>query len=512
MNAKRVSLCQGKGSLSHNMRLFTANNVDSTRTKDNIVFVNISQQEIYEKLFDEAIREYNAKQKRSDRKITTGYYEHQFGRGYSPNVVTSADKRKSFYEDVVQIGDMKNTGVGTADAETAKAVLTDYMNGFEQRNPNFKVFCAVLHMDEATPHLHIDYVPIGHYSRGLSVQNGIAQALKEMGYGTGKDAIARWRQSEYEVLKGICTMYGIELLPPEKSVGSKSVELYKEEKRLEEKVQKLREMELAADSTEIPYKKKLFGGGYVLTEQEYADFTAEKKAVSVQRADAERKVIEAEESVRQTESRRSVLSDREDDLAERESAFEKKKAAEENEISKNVNRTSWARMQADIELERARKLVEEQLDINNVLRDTKSQLEKAKSEIDSLLGFKIENMHLKNEMMAKDRKHREEIDNLESDYSHKIRELTADVASRDKVISEQKASIEKLENTIAEKDSIISKQEQDIKVGDELYLDACAVGEYACKKLGKDFKRCLDMKINNYSIPYIFGEQRSYSR
>ena len=169
-------------------------------------------------------------------------------------------------------------------------------------------------------------------------------------------------------------------------------------------------------------------------------------------------------------------------------------------------------MQADIELERARKLVEEQLDINNVLRDTKSQLEKAKSEIDSLLGFKIENMHLKNEMMAKDRKHREEIDNLESDYSHKIRELTADVASRDKVISEQKASIEKLENTIAEKDSIISKQEQDIKVGDELYLDACAVGEYACKKLGKDFKRCLDMKINNYSIPYIFGEQRSYSR
>ncbi len=75
-----------------------------------------------------AISEYNARQKRNDRKITVSYYEHQFGRGYSPNVVTSADKRKSFYEDVVQIGDMKDTGVGTVDAETAKAVLTEYTN------------------------------------------------------------------------------------------------------------------------------------------------------------------------------------------------------------------------------------------------------------------------------------------------------------------------------------------------------------------------------------------------
>ena len=325
MKNKRASLCQGKGSLSHNMRLFTANNVDCTRTKDNIVFVNIPQQEMYEKLFGGAVSEYNAKQKRNDRKITVSYYEHQFGRGYSPNVVTSADKRKSFYEDVVQIGDMKDTGVGTVDAETAKAVLTEYMNGFEQRNPNFKVFCAVLHMDEATPHLHIDYVPIGHYSRGIPIQNGIAQALSEMGFGVGKNAIARWRQSEYEVLKSICMRYEIELAPPKKSVGSKSVELYKEEKRLEEKVEKLREMELAADSTEVPYKKRLIGGGYILTEQEYAEFAAEKKAVSVQRVDAERKVMEAEETARQTESRRLVLSDRED-------AFEKTKASEEKKI------------------------------------------------------------------------------------------------------------------------------------------------------------------------------------
>lgn len=59
------------------------------------------------------------------------------------------------------------------------------MNGFQARNLNFHVFNAVLHMDEATPHLHIDYIPIRHYKRGVDTQNGIAQALKEMGYGEG---------------------------------------------------------------------------------------------------------------------------------------------------------------------------------------------------------------------------------------------------------------------------------------------------------------------------------------
>ncbi|MDY3790840.1 MAG: plasmid recombination protein [Oscillospiraceae bacterium] len=502
MKIKRASLCQGKGSLSHNLRLFTANNVDKTRTKDNIVFVNIPQQEMYERLFGGAVNEYNARQKRNDRKITVSYYEHQFGRSYSPNVVTSADKRKSFYEDVVQIGDMKDTGVGTVDAETAKAALTEYMNGFEQRNPNFKVFCAVLHMDEATPHLHIDYVPIGHYSRGIPVQNGIAQALKEMGFGIGKDAIARWRQSEYEVLKSICMRYDIELAPPKKSVGSKSVELYKEEKRLEEKVEKLREMELAADSTEVPYKKRLIGGGYILTEQEYAEFTAEKKAVSVQRVDAERKVMEAEEAVRQTESRRLVLSERED-------AFEKTKASEEKKIQEKVKQTNLDLLDARVAKEKAKELAAEQQDINEVLQKTKAELRKAEEEKHRYREYAFENAHLKREIAAYDQKHSEEVERLTADYSEKIKNLTEEIADKEKVISEQASGIAELEAQITERDTIISKSKDTIKTWEGLYDNACAVGEYACRKLGRDFDRCLDMKIDNYRLSYIFGDERS---
>ena len=241
MSEKRISHCQGKGSLTHNNRKFNAKNVDDTRTKDNIVFVQQPIEEAYEHLFGAAVERYNARQKRPDRKITTTYYERVFKRKISQSVVTSADKRKSFYEDVVQIGDMKNTGVGTPDAEIATACLTEYMQGFQERNPNFYVFNAVLHLDEATPHLHIDYIPVGHYKMGVDTQNGIAQALKEMGYGSGKETIARWREAECKVLTEICARHGIQIAAPDKSRGSLTVEQYKEYAKVKEQVEEKKE-------------------------------------------------------------------------------------------------------------------------------------------------------------------------------------------------------------------------------------------------------------------------------
>ena len=241
MSEKRISHCQGKGSLTHNNRKFNAKNVDDTRTKNNIIFVQQPIEAAYEHLFGAAVERYNARQKRVDRKINTSYYEHIFKRKISQSVVTSADKRKSFYEDVVQIGDMKNTGVGTNDAEIATACLTEYMQGFQERNPNFYVFNAVLHLDEATPHLHIDYIPVGHYKMGVDTQNGIAQALKEMGYGSGKETIARWRESECKVLTEICARHGVQIASPEKSRGSLTVEQYKEYAKITEQVEEKKE-------------------------------------------------------------------------------------------------------------------------------------------------------------------------------------------------------------------------------------------------------------------------------
>jgi hypothetical protein len=238
MKEKRISFGQGKGSLTHNNREFVADNVDVFRTPDNITFVCQPIGEAYDLLFKESTERYNAKQKRNDRKVNGSYYEHLFGVKPCNTVRTAADKRKSFYEDVVQIGKKEDSGYGTEDFQLVADCLKEYMESFQNRNPNFYVFNAVLHMDEATPHLHIDYIPVGHYKRGQDTQNGIAQALKEMGYGEGKMAIARWRAAEVEVLNAICLENGIQPLAPEKARGTVEIPEYKEQRRQNDELKK----------------------------------------------------------------------------------------------------------------------------------------------------------------------------------------------------------------------------------------------------------------------------------
>ncbi|MCD7891422.1 MAG: plasmid recombination protein [Ruminococcus sp.] len=243
MKQKSISFCQGKGSLTHNNREFVAENIDRERMKNNITFVRQSIAEAYEILFAKSTASYNTKQKRNDRKIKDSYYESLFGCKPCNTVKTTSDKRKSFYEDIVQIGTKEDSGFGTDDADLVIECLKEYMAGFQERNPNFHVFNAVLHMDEATPHLHIDYIPVGHYKRGQDTQNGLTQALKEMGFGVGKDAIARWRESEVNVLGKICKAHGIIPKEPQKSRGTLTIPEYKE--------QKLKTLELAEHNAEI---------------------------------------------------------------------------------------------------------------------------------------------------------------------------------------------------------------------------------------------------------------------
>ena len=245
MKEKRISFGQGKGSIAHNNRGFVADNVDPFRTPDNITFINQPIAEAYYQLFAESTERYNAKQTRNDRRIHGSYYEHLFGCKPCGTIKEAPTKHKSFYEVVVQIGKKEDSGIGMEDAQLVADSLKEYMEGFQKRNPNFYVFNAVLHMDEATPHLHIDYIPVGHYKRGQDTQNGIAQALKEMGYGTGKMAIAKWRAAEVEVLNTICREHGIEPLAPEKSRGTLEVAEYKEQRH---KADELAEQNAQADA------------------------------------------------------------------------------------------------------------------------------------------------------------------------------------------------------------------------------------------------------------------------
>ena len=219
MTNRKISHARGRGSLNHNNRNHIYKNVDSCRTHLNIHYAKESLADAYQKCFGEAVENYNTKQKRADRKIEN-YYNHLFGNANKDTVATSSNKEKSFYEIVVGVGDMKNTASDSAEGEIAAKILDEYAKGFSERNPNFYVFNSVLHMDEKTPHLHIDYVPVADgYKNGLAVRNSQSIALQQMGFGRSKNSINEWRLEERQILKDICKQHGWEIAEEEKGRG-----------------------------------------------------------------------------------------------------------------------------------------------------------------------------------------------------------------------------------------------------------------------------------------------------
>lgn len=193
----------GKGSVNHNSRKFRAENVDGTRTCLNIDYCNENIKTVYHELFDEALERYNAKQTRSDRKIKD-YYEK----------IRSSKQEKPFHEIILQVGGKGNMNADTENGELVKQILDEYYQRFQKRNPQLRVFSAHLHMDEATPHLHIDFVPFTTESkRGLDTRVSLKQALAAQGFkgGTrGDTEWSQWVQFEKEQLAAVMERYGIE--------------------------------------------------------------------------------------------------------------------------------------------------------------------------------------------------------------------------------------------------------------------------------------------------------------
>lgn len=133
---RTISGMMGKGSLTHNRRAFTAENVDAERTKNNIEYCNESLKQVYHTLFDEAVNRYNAKQTRKDRMIDN-YYDK----------IRTGKQEKLFHEAVFQIGNKDDMNVKGEHGELAKQILDEFMQDFQKRNPNLYVFSAHLHMD-----------------------------------------------------------------------------------------------------------------------------------------------------------------------------------------------------------------------------------------------------------------------------------------------------------------------------------------------------------------------------
>ena len=200
---RTISAMVGDGSVNHNSRKFKAENVDADRSHLNVDYCNESIKKVYHELFDEALKRYNDRQTRADRRIKN-YYEK----------IRSGNQEKPFHELILQIGNKENMSAESENGQLARQVLDEYYRGFQDRNPNLYVFSAHLHLDEATPHLHIDFVPFTTGSkRGLDTRVSLKQALAAQGFkggARGDTEWSQWVQSEKEQLAMVMERHGIE--------------------------------------------------------------------------------------------------------------------------------------------------------------------------------------------------------------------------------------------------------------------------------------------------------------
>ena len=194
---------RGKGSLSHNSRQFIAENVDSSRTPLNVEYRNEDIRAVYHELFDDALARYNEKQTRKDR-IIDDYYEK----------IRTGKQEKLFEELIIQIGNKDDMNASSENGQLARQMLDEYMQSFQQRNPTLRVFSAHLHMDEATPHLHIDFIPFTTGSkRGLETRVSLKKALEALGFTGGTKShteLNQWIESEKQALASIMARHDIE--------------------------------------------------------------------------------------------------------------------------------------------------------------------------------------------------------------------------------------------------------------------------------------------------------------
>lgn len=180
----------------------------------------------YERLFGDALEEYNQKQSREDRKIKS-YYNH----------IDQDAKKKPCYEMIIGIYKKDAHGKRAIPDEVGKEIMREFVDGWKERNPNLEMIGAYYHADEqGAPHVHIDYIPVAHNcSRGLKTQNGLVKALGEQGFEKkGKEtAQIRWERRENQELESICNEYGLEVEHPRTGEKHLDIAQYKIERELE---------------------------------------------------------------------------------------------------------------------------------------------------------------------------------------------------------------------------------------------------------------------------------------
>jgi len=212
-------------------------------TKEHEIWKSEDLQTAYEKLFGDAVREYNIRmeaRKTPERKIKNYLSEIRAKENQSKNA------KHPIYEIIYAVGSRDNP----VEDSIAKQILYEVAMSFQERNPHLYVVNIAYHADEVgVIHCHVSYIPYAtNQTRGLHTQNALTAALKQQGIVSQsytQTAQILWERQENDTLEKICNKYGFEVVHPQRGTKQEhlSIEEYKLQRTIDDKQEHLEELQ-----------------------------------------------------------------------------------------------------------------------------------------------------------------------------------------------------------------------------------------------------------------------------
>ena len=264
-------------SQSHNVRdpKVTAKepHIDPNGSHETLIHEDVET--AYKRLFDEALAEYNNKQKKPCRRIAD-YYEH----------IKGSKEHHAVYEAIIGFYGKNEYGKESTSAiertECTK-MLKEYLKQFQAQNPQLIVVGAYIHADEEGkyPHMHLDFIPVANgqkngLSKKVSLKGALQQQFKSTNFKFSSTAQEAWCDIQRKNLQELAQSQGHTVLTGV-SGGRKHVhtKLYKAEinnvkKQVDTKLAIHQELlGEVAQAPKINAKKNFFGSGYTISAQQY---------------------------------------------------------------------------------------------------------------------------------------------------------------------------------------------------------------------------------------------------
>lgn len=278
------------------------------------IWVDEKPKAAYQRLFGKAVDDYNAKQKRSDRKITD-YYQQ----------ICNDKKKHPVYEMIIAVGDRTDYAIGNLDENTAKSILREFVDGWQERNPHLVLIGAYYHADEqGVPHAHLDYIPVANgYKRGLETQSALVKALEQQGFSKdGKEtAQIQWERRENAHLESLCLSNGIDVIHPRiaerQHLDTSLYQLEQDVKTAEKQISEYRNknfgLELQKDSLrrekdELELIVGQLSDYHEILKRDIAEAENREQAAREKVANAEKQLAEVRQARQEVEKLRSEVS------------------------------------------------------------------------------------------------------------------------------------------------------------------------------------------------------------